>query len=342
MGECLPMNETQTTEDIIYIEDETLRAGFTQIPNALLRRPGLSAGAKLTYVGLLSYAWQGSCFPGQERLAADLGLGKRSVIRHLQELQTAGLLIVKRRGLRQTNIYFLPRLPASETPSSSMKCQTDTSRNATSALQEVPQRHKKKTKQEEDTERRRNTTSKSDLQSSMTRASRPRSDHTSHTPTGGERHGPASLADILAERRGGTDKVAPEWATTRRSDQERRGVAARPETGRTRQPTGRSVDVRERRATRRGLPAAPSIRSAIGEFSDEFGDEAPASSVTRALRLLEVSGLSEAGFCAALFQSRSIVRQQPRVRRRLPYLFKVLEQLIGVSGHRAIGEGSAL
>jgi hypothetical protein len=39
--------------DIIFLEDETLRGGFTQIPNALLGRTDLSSGAKLTYVGLL-------------------------------------------------------------------------------------------------------------------------------------------------------------------------------------------------------------------------------------------------------------------------------------------------
>src|SRR5438270_13768502 len=95
----------------IVIEDEALRAGFTQIPNAILRRPHLSAGAKLTYMGLLSYAWQdGSCFPGQDRLAHDLGLGRRSIVRYLQELQESGLLIVERRGLGLTNVYRLPRI----------------------------------------------------------------------------------------------------------------------------------------------------------------------------------------------------------------------------------------
>ena len=54
----------------IIVEDPTLAAGFTQIPNALLRRADISQGAKVVYMMLLSYAWQeGSCFPGQERLA---------------------------------------------------------------------------------------------------------------------------------------------------------------------------------------------------------------------------------------------------------------------------------
>ncbi len=96
--------------DRIYIEDETLRSGFTQIPNAILRRPDLSTGAKLTYMVLLSYAWQkDSCFPGQDTLAQDMGVSNRSIITYLKQLEEAGLLMIKRRGLGKTNLYFLPR-----------------------------------------------------------------------------------------------------------------------------------------------------------------------------------------------------------------------------------------
>ncbi len=96
--------------DRIFIEDETLRQGFTQIPNSILRRSDISPGAKLTYVVLLSYAWQeGSCFPGQERMAEDMGVTDRSVRTYLRELEGVGLLITKQRGLGKTNLYFLPK-----------------------------------------------------------------------------------------------------------------------------------------------------------------------------------------------------------------------------------------
>ena len=96
--------------DRIFIEDETLRAGFTQIPNAILRHRGISPGAKLTYMVLLSYAWQeGSCFPGQPRMAEDMGVTDRSVRTYLRELEAVGLLITKQRGFGKTNLYFLPR-----------------------------------------------------------------------------------------------------------------------------------------------------------------------------------------------------------------------------------------
>ena len=94
----------------IVIEDETLRGGFTAIPNTILKRHDVSPGAKLCYVMLLSYAWQeGSCFPGQVKLAEDIGVTSRSVVTYMKELQESGLVVVKRRGLGQTNIYTLPR-----------------------------------------------------------------------------------------------------------------------------------------------------------------------------------------------------------------------------------------
>jgi hypothetical protein len=59
----------------LVIQNAALRQGFTQIPNYVLRDARLSFGARLTYTMLLSYAWQeGSCFPGQGRIAADLVL----------------------------------------------------------------------------------------------------------------------------------------------------------------------------------------------------------------------------------------------------------------------------
>ena len=116
--------EEQSSQAVIVIEEERLRERFTQIPNTILRRPDVTPGAKLTYVMLLSYAWQDdSCFPGQQTLAQDIGVSRRSVVTYLQELQDKGLLLVKRRGLGQTNVYTLTRW--------------DTSRSAESAHQEV-------------------------------------------------------------------------------------------------------------------------------------------------------------------------------------------------------------
>jgi DNA-binding transcriptional ArsR family regulator len=92
--------------------DAASRGGFTQVPNFLLKSKKLSAGDKMTFAMLLSYAWQNDyCFPGQERLAQDLGLTDRSVRTHLKSLEGSGLLAIKRRGQSKTNIYELNLKP---------------------------------------------------------------------------------------------------------------------------------------------------------------------------------------------------------------------------------------
>jgi hypothetical protein len=92
----------------IIIENEALRHGFTQIPNYVLRDKNLSLGARLVYTMLLSYAWQEErCFPGQARLATDLGVDERSVRRYLVELRDSGYVDWDQRGLGKTNVYYI-------------------------------------------------------------------------------------------------------------------------------------------------------------------------------------------------------------------------------------------
>jgi hypothetical protein len=82
--------------------------GFTQVPNFILTKPDISVGAKLAYAMLLKYAWQeDACFPGQIKLATDMGAGERSVRRYLEELEAASLLEIEQRGLGKTNYYRL-------------------------------------------------------------------------------------------------------------------------------------------------------------------------------------------------------------------------------------------
>jgi len=82
--------------------------GFTQVPNFLLKSKKLTSGDKITFAMLLSYAWQNDfCFPGQQRLAQDMGLDERSVRRHLKSLEANGLLAITRRGQGKTNVYEL-------------------------------------------------------------------------------------------------------------------------------------------------------------------------------------------------------------------------------------------
>jgi hypothetical protein len=88
--------------------DLATRHGFTQVPNFILTKADISVGAKLAYAMLLKYAWgDDACFPGQRKLAADMGSGERSVRRYLEELETASLLEIVQRGLGKTNLYRL-------------------------------------------------------------------------------------------------------------------------------------------------------------------------------------------------------------------------------------------
>ena len=86
--------------------DPVARGGFTQVPNFILRDSRLTVGAKITYAMFLSYAWHNDlCFPGQDRLAADIGMSRTSVTAFIGELEKHGFIAIQRRGQGKTNIY---------------------------------------------------------------------------------------------------------------------------------------------------------------------------------------------------------------------------------------------
>ena len=92
----------------IVIENEMLRAGFAAFPYLVLRDTRLSVGARLTYAVLLMYAWQEeSCFPGQERMANDLGTSQRTLRRFLVELRERGYVSWRKQMPGGTNTYCL-------------------------------------------------------------------------------------------------------------------------------------------------------------------------------------------------------------------------------------------
>lgn len=82
--------------------------GWTAVPNFILENEKLTLGAKVTYGTLLKYAREEeACFPGQERLAKDMGSGVRSVVRYIAELEECGLISITRRGQGRSNLYIL-------------------------------------------------------------------------------------------------------------------------------------------------------------------------------------------------------------------------------------------
>jgi DNA-binding transcriptional ArsR family regulator len=86
--------------------DIATQRGWTGVPNFILESKEISVGAKLIYAMLLKYAREmDECFPGQDRLAKDIGNGERSVRRWLKELQQVGLVTIKQRGQGRPNLY---------------------------------------------------------------------------------------------------------------------------------------------------------------------------------------------------------------------------------------------
>ena len=87
--------------------DPVSAGGFTQIPNYLLNQT-FSNNAKVVYAKLLSYAWHNNkVFPGQERMADEIGTSQPTIARALKELEQEGWLEIQRRGQGKTNIYIL-------------------------------------------------------------------------------------------------------------------------------------------------------------------------------------------------------------------------------------------
>jgi hypothetical protein len=95
-------------KNTIVVLNETLKQGFTQLPRFVLKDKKLSFGARLTYAVLLSYAWQeDSCFPGQDKMASDLGVSRQAINGYLTELKNSEYISWERRGLGKTNIYYI-------------------------------------------------------------------------------------------------------------------------------------------------------------------------------------------------------------------------------------------
>jgi hypothetical protein len=87
--------------------DPVSAGGFTQIPNYLLNQH-FSNNAKVVYAKLLSYAWHNNkVFPGQARMAEEIGTSQPTIARALKELEQEGWLEIQRRGQGKTNVYIL-------------------------------------------------------------------------------------------------------------------------------------------------------------------------------------------------------------------------------------------
>lgn len=86
--------------------DALSERGFVQVPVAIVRHNDITMGAKMAYTSLLSYAWHNDyCFPGQDRMAEDIGATRQSVNTWIKELERKGFIKVTRRGQGKSNLY---------------------------------------------------------------------------------------------------------------------------------------------------------------------------------------------------------------------------------------------
>lgn len=81
---------------------------YFMVPSEVACRTDLTCAAKVLLGAVMNRIGRnGCCWAGLRRLARDCGVGLSTAVRGLAALEEAGLLVVERRGLRQTNVYRL-------------------------------------------------------------------------------------------------------------------------------------------------------------------------------------------------------------------------------------------
>jgi hypothetical protein len=89
---------------MLYPSNDFLKKNFTQLPNAFIRDPNLSAGAKVLMANLISRVGiYEKTWVGVETLSKETGVGERTLIRKKRELKNLGLIEEKRKGQGRTN-----------------------------------------------------------------------------------------------------------------------------------------------------------------------------------------------------------------------------------------------
>src|SRR5947209_1715210 len=90
-GQLTPIGALIERNIELATKDPIARGGFTQVPNFILEDSALSLGAKVTYSLFLHFAWhKDSVFPGQDRLAAHMGMSTSRANEYIKELEAAG------------------------------------------------------------------------------------------------------------------------------------------------------------------------------------------------------------------------------------------------------------
>ncbi|MBR3299956.1 MAG: helix-turn-helix domain-containing protein [Clostridia bacterium] len=85
--------------------------GFGTIPKLVMTDRNISASAKAIYAYLCSFSGAGeSCFPGKDRMSADLGISKDTLTKYIKQLVSAGYISVEQKkigGKFSHNVYII-------------------------------------------------------------------------------------------------------------------------------------------------------------------------------------------------------------------------------------------
>ncbi len=86
-----------------------MKKDFTQVANQFIKDSSLSDSAFRTLVVLISFKYgnAGRIYPSQATIAKIRGKNRRTIIKHIKELKTKGVVESKKRGYSSTNEYFI-------------------------------------------------------------------------------------------------------------------------------------------------------------------------------------------------------------------------------------------
>jgi len=91
------------------------QAEFWAMPKHILAMHELPLEARMVYAILWTRSnGENVAWPGQKKIADELGIGERSVRRYLEKLRGAGLIEIERQGNNRTNRYLITGEPTGQ------------------------------------------------------------------------------------------------------------------------------------------------------------------------------------------------------------------------------------
>jgi transposase-like protein len=312
--------------DTILVEDASLPRGFVQLPKQVLYARNLSRDAKLLYAILLGYAWQDQrCFPGYQRLCADLDASENAVRTWMRELEDTHLISQRRRGQGRTNIYMFHDLRTAH-----LEVQ-DQHKMAVVEPQEFEDNEEAVQKQTEEEQSGLRTSSRVHP-SNEEPINEPLVRHSAVFSTAKDR----VVRSLAGQETQAFRPIRHDPSPPGSKEQQKKPAEGRKrESAQTHQLAGRRFD------------APVWLPGYIVDFSREFHDEAATfSNITRAAHLFERAGMDAEAFIGQIYEARRITKGRANIQKRsevgknpawpngfpnrMPYFFSVLEDILGL------------